>query len=70
MIQEAHKIKTLEELKGRTLEGLLHEVARSREPLTAVLGEGESMTIEPASQLKPLPRLEGRVPDGWNDAAY
>jgi hypothetical protein len=30
MVQEAHKIKTLEELKGRTLEELLHEVARSR----------------------------------------
>jgi hypothetical protein len=26
MVQEAHNIKTLEELKGRTLEELLHEV--------------------------------------------
>ena len=70
MVQEAHKIKTLEELKGRTLEELLHEVARSREPITVVLGEGESVTIEPASQLKHLPRLDGRVPEGWKDAAY
>lgn len=44
MVQEAHKIKTLEELKGRTLEELLHEVARSREALTVVLEEGESVT--------------------------
>lgn len=70
MVQEAHKIRTLEELKGRTLEDLLHEVARSREPLTVVLEEGEAVTIEPASQLKPLPRLEGRVPEGWKDAVY
>jgi hypothetical protein len=70
MIQEAHKVRMLEELKGRTLEELLHEVARSREPLTIVLNEGESVTIEPTSQLKPLPRLEGRVPEGWKDAAY
>lgn len=70
MIQEAHKIRTLEELKGRTLEDLLHEVARSREPITIVLEEGESVTIEPASYLKPLPVLEGHVPEGWKDAIY
>jgi len=70
MVQEAHKTKTLEELKGRTLEDLLHEVARSRKPLKVVLEEGESVTIEPTSQLKPLPRLEGHVPEGWKDAAY
>jgi hypothetical protein len=70
MVQEAHKTKTLEELKGHTLEDLLHEVARSRKPLKVVLEEGESVTIEPASQLKPLPRLEGHVPEGWKDAAY
>jgi hypothetical protein len=70
MAQEAHKIRTLDDLKGRTLEELLREVARSREPLTVILEEGELVTIEPASQLKPLPRLEGRVPGGWKDAAY
>lgn len=70
MVQEAHKIRTLEELKGRTLEELLHEVARSRELITVVLEEGESVTIELASQLKPLPVLEDRVPEGWKDAIY
>jgi len=70
MVQEAHKIRTLEELKGRTLEELLHEVARNRVSITVVLEEGESVTIEPASQLKPLLVLEGRVPKGWKDAIY
>jgi hypothetical protein len=70
MVQEAHKIRTLEELKGQTLEELLHEVARSRESITVVLKEGESVIIEPASQLKPLSVLEGRVPEGWKDAIY
>ena len=70
MVQEAHKIRTLEELKGRTLEELLHEVARSRESLTVIFEEGESVTIKPASQLEPLPVLEGRVPEGWKDAIY
>ena len=68
MVLEAHKIRMLEELKGRTLKKLLHEKARSREPLTIVMEEGESVIIEPASQLKPLPRLECRVPEGWKDA--
>jgi hypothetical protein len=70
MVQEAHKIRTLEELKGRTLEELLHEVARSQESITVVLEEGELITIEPTSQLKPLPVLDGRVPEGWKDATY
>jgi hypothetical protein len=70
MVQEAHKIRTLEELKGQTLEELLHEVARSRESITVVLEEGESVTIEPTSQLKPLPVLEGHVPEDWKDAIY
>ena len=70
MVQEAHKIRTLEELKGRSLEEILHEVARSRESVTVVLEEGELVTIEPASQLRPLPELEGRVPEGWKDAVY
>jgi hypothetical protein len=41
MVQEALKTKTLEELKGLTLEDLLHEVVRSRKPLRVVLEEGE-----------------------------
>ncbi len=70
MVQAAHKIKTLEELKGLTLEDLLHEVARSGEPITIILEEGESVTLEATSQLKPLPVLEGHIPEGWKDAVY
>jgi hypothetical protein len=70
MVQEAHKTRTLEELKERTLEELLHEVVRSQEPITVVLEEGESVTIAPTLQLKPLPELDGRVPEGFKDAVY
>jgi hypothetical protein len=28
------------------------------------------VTIEPTSQLKPLPELDGYVPEGWKDAIY
>ena len=37
------------------LEELLHEVLRSHEPIIVVLGAGVLVTIEPTSQLKPLP---------------
>lgn len=70
MVQEAHKIRTLEELKGCALEELLHEVARSRESIIVVLEEGELITIEPALQLKPLPVLESHVLEGWKDTIY
>ncbi len=70
MVQEAQKIRTLEQLRGHTLEELLHEVARDRQTITVVLEEGEEVVIQPTIRLKPLPELEGRVPEGWKDAAY
>ena len=70
MVRDAHQIKTLAELKGRTLAELLHEVARSGEAITVVLDEGASVTIKPAAQLRPLPALEGRLPEGWKDAVH
>lgn len=70
MAQEAEKIRRLDELKGRPVEELLREVARSQEAITVVLDGGELVTIGPAAQLKPLPELEGRVPEGWKDAIY
>jgi hypothetical protein len=70
MIQEADRVRTLEELKGQTLEELLHEVARNGEKITVVLEEGEAVVIQPAVLLKPLPELEGSIPEGWKDAIY
>jgi len=64
------RITTLEELKGHTIEELLSEVAHSREPLTVVLEEGGSVLISPEVALKPLPKLEGRIPEEWKDAIY
>ncbi len=70
MVWEAHNIRRLEELKGRTLEELLQEVSRSGKLIIVILAEGESVNIELAPRLKPLPRLDGSVPEGWKDAVY
>ena len=70
MVQEIQRIRTLEQLRGHTLEEVLYEVARNGESITVVLEEGETVVIQPAPVLKPLPELEGRVPEGWKDAIY
>ena len=64
------RILTLEEVRERTVDELLRQVASEREAVTVVLGDGERVVIQPAPSLKPLPELEGFVPEGWKDAIY
>lgn len=61
---------TLDELKGHAVEDVLREVVSRQEVLTVRLPEGEAVTVEPSPRLRPLPRLKGRVPEGWKDAIY
>jgi hypothetical protein len=63
-------VRTLEELRGRTLDDVLHEVARRRHALAIVLDDGELIVIQPGVLLRELPALEGSVPEGWKDAIY
>jgi len=58
------------ELAERPLEEVLREVAMRKEILTVHLPGGEDVVIQPAPKLKPLPVLEGYVPDGWREAIY
>jgi len=58
----------LDDLKERTLEEVLREVVRRQEALTVRLPEGETVAIQPSPRLKPLPVLNGFVPEGWKDA--
>ncbi len=64
------RILTIEEVRERTVDELLHDVVSEREALTVVLDNGEMVVIQPAPALKPLPALEGFVPEGWKDAIY
>jgi hypothetical protein len=61
---------TLDEVRERSVDELLHEVVNEREAVTVILGSGEMVVIQPAPSLKPLPELEGFVPEGWKDAVY
>jgi len=65
----------LDELKDRTLEDVLWDVVKQRANLTVRLTEREAVILEPSStkpslRLKPLPALDGFVPQGWKDAVY
>jgi hypothetical protein len=66
----AENVRSLEDLKGRTIDEVLREVAHHGQAITVMLEDGELIVIQPASQLKPLPELEGFVPIGWKDAVY
>ena len=60
----------LVDLRGRTLEDVLTEVAKQDEILTVQLPTGERITIQPTPALKPLPVLHGSVPENWKDGSY
>lgn len=60
----------LEDIQERTLEEILHEVARDSKYLVVRMPDGEEVVIEPMPRLEPLPVLEGCIPEDWKDAIY
>jgi hypothetical protein len=71
MEQEARRTTTLKELEQKySLGEFLEEVARRHETVTVVLDEGGSVMLQPVPAFKPLPELEGSVPEGWKDSIY
>lgn len=65
-----HRTLVLDDLKERTLDEVLREVVARQEALAVRMPEGETVLIQPSPRLKPLPVLEGFVPQGWKDAVY
>jgi len=63
MAQDINKIRTLEELKGQTLEELLYEVANNQETITITLDEGGACNDQSYCSSVEAP---GRV--GWPSA--
>lgn len=61
---------TLEELKYKSLEEILQSVLTNQQVLIVQLPHGAEVIIQPKPQLKPLPILEGYVPQGWKEAIY
>ena len=70
IVEMNNRTLLLDDLKKHTLEEVLREVIRRQEVLTVLLPEGETVAIQPSPALKPLPVLDGFVPEGWKDAIY
>lgn len=66
----ASQTLTLDELQERSLRELLEGVADAEATLTVLLPSGREVVIEARPQLKPLPELKMRIPQGWKDAIY
>ena len=58
---------TLEDLQGQSLEEVLQRIADQHASLTVCLADGQEVTIQPKTKLKPLPILDGYVPSGWKE---
>jgi hypothetical protein len=61
---------TLEDVKGRSFEEVIQDIVAQESTVTVLLPDGKEVLIQPKPQLKPLPKLEGRLPEGWKDAIY
>ena len=61
---------TLDDLRGRSIEQVLTEVAAHEEILTVELPDGRTLTIRPSPDLEPLPLIKGTIAEGWKDATY
>ena len=60
----ADLVLELNDLHGRTLEEILQEVATQQTVLMVRLPKGDTVTIQPAPRLKPLPVLQGICTQG------
>ena len=61
---------TMEELKHLSLEEIIHQILVQQKTLTVRVSDDQEVTIQLKSGLKPLPVLEGYIPEGWKDAIY
>ena len=61
---------SLAQLKHKSLEEILQSVLNSQQVITVQFPNGAEIIIQPKSKLKPLPILEGYIPEGWKEAIY
>lgn len=60
----------LEELASKNLNEILSSVIEQNLALTIQLPNGNEVLVKPNPPLKPLPELDGYVPQNWKDAVY
>jgi hypothetical protein len=63
-------VLTLDQVRGRPFEDVIRDIVAQESTVTVLLPDGKAVVIEPKPRLKPLPELQGRLPEGWKDAIY
>jgi hypothetical protein len=69
-IQMSSRKLKLEAIKDISLEEVILRVLRENQGLTIQVSEEQEVVIQPQQKLRPLPVLDGRIPEGWEDAVY
>ncbi len=64
-----YETSTIEQLEDKSLKEILRSVLVDQKVL-AVQFDGAEVVIQPKRRLKPLPILDGHIPDGWKEAIY
>ena len=66
------RLLTIEEVRERTWDDLLHEVAQSRDTFAVTLPEGQTVEIRASGppDLQPLIQVPGSLPADWNETLY
>ena len=60
----------LKDIEKKKLKEILQTVSTKKQVLTIQLPNGDEVIIQPKLPLKPLPALEGFVPEGWKEDIY
>ncbi len=64
------QVLEMDALKGVSLQEIVARVLEENRALTIWVSSEQEVVIEPRRKLKPLPVLEGYIPQGWKDAIY
>jgi hypothetical protein len=60
----------LKDIKDESVEDLIKTILIDHKSLSIKLPDGEEIIIQAKTRLKPLPSLNGYIPDGWKEAIY
>lgn len=60
----------LEGLERKQLKDIFHNVLSNQLVLIVQLPNGDEVIIQPKPRLKPLPVLEGNIPENWKEVIY
>ncbi len=70
MRRQIEEKKLYEMMKQVVLEVMEDKLEKLKLELISYIQQDKVTTTKPSPPLKPLPTLEGFVPEGWKDAIY